>query len=51
MSAPRPATVAGVGMLASGLVAVAVHSTGYWRLERDRLSGPRDGEEPADTGA
>ena len=43
--------VAGVGMLASGLVAVAVHSTGYWRLERDRLSASQGGEEPGDTEA
>ena len=26
--------IAGVGMLVSGLVGVAVHSAGYWRLER-----------------
>ena len=26
--------IAGVGMLASGIVGVAVHSAGYWRLER-----------------
>jgi fatty acid desaturase len=31
--------IAGVGMLAGGLVAVAVQSVGYWRLERDRLLG------------
>jgi O-antigen/teichoic acid export membrane protein len=38
--------VAGVVMLASGLVAVAVHSTGYWRLERDRMTAPQEPEEP-----
>jgi hypothetical protein len=27
--------IAGVAVLASGLVGVAVHSAGYWRLERD----------------
>jgi hypothetical protein len=43
--------VAGVGMLAGGLVAVMVHSAGYWRLERDRLLGPKHGEEPGDPGA
>jgi hypothetical protein len=26
--------IAGVGMLVSGIVGVAVHSAGYWRLER-----------------
>ena len=40
--------VAGVGMLASGLVAVAVHSAGYWRLERDRLLAQQEPEEPGD---
>jgi O-antigen/teichoic acid export membrane protein len=43
--------VAGVGMLAGGLVAVAVHSTGYWRLERDRLRTPQGREQPGDTEA
>jgi O-antigen/teichoic acid export membrane protein len=51
--------IAGVGMLAGGLVAVAVHSVGYWRLERDRLVGlerdqkptPQQGDEPGDTGS
>jgi uncharacterized membrane protein YfcA len=28
--------LAGVGIVASGLVGVGVHSAGYWRLERDR---------------
>jgi fatty acid desaturase len=38
--------IAGVGMLAAGLVAVAVHSAGYWRLERDQEPTPQEGEEP-----
>jgi hypothetical protein len=28
--------IAGVAMLASGIVAVPVHSAGYWRLEKDQ---------------
>jgi tellurite resistance protein TehA-like permease len=28
--------LAGVGIVASGLVGAMVHSAGYWRLERDR---------------
>ena len=28
--------IAGVAVLASGLIGVLVHSAGYWRLERDR---------------
>ncbi len=32
--------IAGVGMLASGLVAVAVHSAGYLRLERNQALDP-----------
>ena len=43
--------VAGVGMLTCGIVAVAVHSAGYWRLERDRLLAPQEGEEPDGTEA
>jgi Phage Terminase len=49
--------IAGVGVLASGLVGVAVQSVGYWRLERDRLLGrdqqptPQEGEEPGGTEA
>jgi hypothetical protein len=45
--------IAGVVMLAGGLVAVAVQSVGYWRLERDRLLGrdqqptPRRARNPA----
>jgi hypothetical protein len=38
--------IAGVGILASGLVGVGVHSAGYWRLERDQLPTPQEGEEP-----
>jgi hypothetical protein len=46
--------IAGVGMLAGGLVAVGVQSVGFWRLERDRMlereqkSSPQEGEEPGD---
>ena len=49
--------IAGVGMLAGGLAAVAVQSVGYWRLERDRLLArdqqptPQDGDEPGDAGS
>jgi hypothetical protein len=38
--------IAGVGILASGLVGVGVHSAGYWRLERDQVPTPKEGEEP-----
>ena len=38
--------IAGVGMLAGGLVAVAVQSAGYWRLERDQAPAPPGAEEP-----
>jgi hypothetical protein len=41
--------IAGVGMLASGLVAVVVHSAGYTRLERDQAPTPQEGDEPGDT--
>ena len=41
--------IAGVGMLASGIVGVAVHSAGYVRLERDREPVSREAEEPGDT--
>ena len=47
--------IAGVGMLAGGLVAVAVHSVGYWRLERDRRleqeqqPPPQEAEQPGST--
>jgi hypothetical protein len=49
--------IAGVGILVSGLVGVAVQSVGYWRLERDRLlqqdqkPPPQEGEEPGGTGS
>jgi hypothetical protein len=32
--------IAGMGILVSGLVGVAVQSVGYWRLERDRQLQP-----------
>jgi O-antigen/teichoic acid export membrane protein len=41
--------IAGVGMLAGGLVAVAVQSAGFWRLEREQKASPQEGEEPGDT--
>jgi hypothetical protein len=41
--------IAGVGMLAGGLVAVAVHSAGYWRLERGQAPTPQEAVEPGDT--
>jgi len=41
--------IAGVGMLASGLVAVAVHSAGYTRLEQGQEPPPQDGDEPGDS--
>jgi hypothetical protein len=37
---------AGVGMLAAGLLAVAVHSAGYARLERGHFPSPPDPEDP-----
>jgi small-conductance mechanosensitive channel len=40
--------IAGAGVLASGLAAVAVHSASYWRLEQDQEPTPQEGEEPAD---
>jgi fatty acid desaturase len=41
--------IAGVGILATGLVGVAVHSAGYWRLERDQAPTPQEAEQPGDT--
>jgi hypothetical protein len=41
--------IAGVGMLASGLVAVMVHSAGSTRLERDQEPPSQEGDEPGDT--
>jgi hypothetical protein len=38
--------VAGVGMLAGGLLAVAVHAAGYTRLERGGLPASPDPEDP-----
>jgi hypothetical protein len=42
--------VAGVGVLAGGLVAVAVHQAGYVRLERGQPPPPPDAQEPGHTG-
>jgi hypothetical protein len=41
--------IAGVVMLASGIVGVVVYSAGYMRLERDREPTPQEAEEPGDT--
>jgi hypothetical protein len=41
--------IAGVGMLASGIVGVAIYTAGYTRLERDQEPTPQEGEEPGDT--
>jgi len=41
--------IAGVGMLAFGVVGVGVQSAGYVRLEQDQAPMPREGEEPGDT--
>jgi hypothetical protein len=37
-----------VGILAAGLVAVGVHSAGWWGLERDQPPTPEDAGEPGD---
>jgi hypothetical protein len=42
--------IAGVGMLAAGLLAVAVHSAGYARLERGHFPSPPDPGDPGDPG-
>jgi hypothetical protein len=41
--------IAGVGMLAGGLVGVAVYSAGYTRLERDQGPRRQEGDEPGNT--
>jgi hypothetical protein len=41
--------IAGMGVLASGIVGMAVYSAGFWRLERDQESTPQEGKEPGDT--
>ena len=38
--------IAGAVVLASGLAGVAVHSAGYWRLERDRARAPQQNDGP-----
>jgi hypothetical protein len=43
--------IAGVGILASGLVAGTLVSADYWRLGRDREPTPQGGEAPGDTGS
>jgi hypothetical protein len=40
--------IAGAGMLAGGIVGVAVHSASYMRLERDQQPAPQQAEEPGD---
>ena len=41
--------IAGVGMLVSGLVAVAVHSAGYLDLKRDQTPTAQEAGAPGDT--
>ena len=41
--------IAGAAFLASGIVGVAVHSLGYWRLEGDQRPMPQEGEGPSGT--
>jgi len=41
--------IAGVVLLASAMVGVALHTVGYWRLERDQEPTPQEAEEPDDT--
>jgi hypothetical protein len=43
--------IAGVAFLVSGIVAVGVHSAGFWRLVRDQKPTPQEGDEPGDTGS
>jgi hypothetical protein len=43
--------VAGVGMLAGGLVAVAVHAAGYLGLRRDQTPAAQGAEAPGHTGS
>jgi hypothetical protein len=40
--------IAGVGILAAGLVAVGVHSAGWWGLERDQPPTLEDAQHPGD---
>jgi hypothetical protein len=40
--------IAGVGILATGIVAVGVHSAGYWTLERDEEPALQNDEDPGD---
>jgi hypothetical protein len=40
--------IAGVAVLATGLLGVAVHSAGYARLEQDQQPTPQQAEEPGD---
>jgi hypothetical protein len=43
--------IAGVGMLAGGLVALAVHSAGYLGLHRDQVPTAQGDRAPGDTGS
>jgi hypothetical protein len=43
--------IAGVGVLAGGIVGLAVHAAGYVRLERDQEPTPQKAEEPGDSGS
>jgi O-antigen/teichoic acid export membrane protein len=41
--------IAGVGMLAGGLLGVTVQSVSWWRLEREQPPPPQEAERPGDT--
>ena len=43
--------IAGVGMLAGGLMAVAVHAAGYLDLKRDQAPTAQEARAPGDTGS
>jgi hypothetical protein len=43
--------IAGVAILVSGLMGVTVQSVGYWRLRREQVPSPQEGETPGDTGS
>jgi hypothetical protein len=43
--------IAGVGMLVSGLIAVAVHAAGYLDLQRDQTPTVQEARAPGDTGS
>jgi hypothetical protein len=43
--------IAGVGILTAGLVAVGVHSAGWWGLEQDQPPASEDAADPGDAEA